>query len=746
MGLGGGQDVDSVVRYTWNVTEPLSAGWFYGILILGLTLAGINFLPWVRMRRSTRIWTCVLRLGMTALLLVILQQVELHTELRLAQPQKWVALVDDSASMATEDAAGGLSRYAAALADLEAIHDGAGDDVELEVKPFNGEVLGEEPGRGPTLMQEPIQKFGLTTAGVDRLILLTDGRDTERRDFARLGGDLNARGVRLDVALYGSEVEPEDSAIFGEPEREVIRLGEELVVRGSILDERQEGTHTVVLKENGQRVKQVQVPAHRKGRFHIHHTPEKKGRYTYTLELPTSDSLAMNNEYSFRVAVVEERIDVLLIEGHPRFEFKLMKVALEVDPLIRLTAISHIPGGGVYVQGKPQHANPEQGLITSQSELFKYDVVIMRDVSRQYFRAGGDVSESRLRNIVSFVTKRGGGLMLSGGQDVYRAGGYEDSALMEVMPFDLSDHYSKDPQFEGMFYAAIPRTAYVHPILRLLPEKEENRERLNSLRQLDGSNNVGRFKPLATPLMTRHVKLPDASGKPVDREVPIMAYQAVGEGKVVATAVDTLWRWQLQPDFEEPPLQTLLANIVRYIAPPPRREAGSPDVQLCDRSPQVGQQVALYTSLKDKNYDPIRNADLEVRVERPDGSLRRIYPTDLPEQPGYYEYKVDVTMPGEYGVSAEYDGEQYETSFMVEASSNEYANLSADREAMERFTEAAGGRVVESVEEWLPGVDREPASRPAVRDLQVWNSWLALLLFFGLVSADAYVRKRQGLA
>ena len=32
------------------------------------------------------------------------------------------------------------------------------------------------------------------------------------------------------------------------------------------------------------------------------------------------------------------------------------------------------------------------------------------------------------------------------------------------------------------------------------------------------------------------------------------------------------------------------------------------------------------------------------------------------------------------------------------------------------------------------------------RDLEVWNSWPVLLLFLALVSADCYLRKRQGLA
>ena len=70
--------------------------------------------------------------------------------------------------------------------------------------------------------------------------------------------------------------------------------------------------------------------------------------------------------------------------------------------------LAHVPGGGVYVQGAPLHRNPQEGIISSQEDLFKYDVVILQDVPRSYFRVGGDTTESRLQNVVQFVTKRGG--------------------------------------------------------------------------------------------------------------------------------------------------------------------------------------------------------------------------------------------------------------------------------------------------------------------------------------------------
>jgi len=745
LGLESGSRVDSVARWYWRSGNPLPAWLVYFIAIVGVLIALVNFLPQLKMRLSVRVWTFFLRLGMVALLLGLFQQVELHLRLKLQQKQRWVVLVDDSASMATEDE-GGRSRYAAAIRDIETIRRAVGARVDLEVKSLSGAPVKDEPGRGPTLIERGFSRAVLSTSGIDRVVFLTDGRDTEARDLTRLGKDIKARGVGLDVRLYGSSSPPRDAGILAEPERSVLRLGEELVIRGSITAKDGAGSYAVELKEDGKTVKQLSVPAESSRQFIVTYKPAQSGRHIYSLELPGRDSLAMNNVYTFKADVVQEKIKVFMIEGFPRYEFKLWKVALEVDPMVDLTTLVHIPGGGVYVQGKPLHRNLEQGLISSQADLFKYDVVILRDVSRQYFRAGGDTTESRLRNIVEFVTKRGGGLVVLGGQDVFRAGGYEDSSLAEILPFDLSDYFSAEAQFEGMFFAVIPKTAYSHPILRIFADPARNKERLNSLRELDGSNNVGRFKPLAVPLMTRFARIKTASGEFAEKEVPIMAYQAVGDGKVVAAAVDTFWRWQLQPDFDDPPLQAIAANIVRYIAPPARSRPGAPTINMANPTPQVGQQLLLSTTLKDKNYDPVRNADLVVTVVRPDKSQQHLYPRDLPEQPGYYEYRVELDMPGAYEVKARWGKEESDLSFFVEAAGTEYADLSADREGMRTLCRAADGRIVDSIDSWLKAASVRPSTRDAVRDLQVWNSPLMLLLFFLLVCADCYVRKRQGLA
>jgi hypothetical protein len=744
LGMEPGHDVHSVTGGEWNVRRPVEAGVLWTLIVVGVLLALVNFLPIIAMRLRVRIGTFLLRIGMVGVLLFVLTRVEWQARVETNEKQQWVVLLDDSGSMAVKDSEAG-TRYAAARADLERIREEAGPGVQVSVQTMSGQTASDEPGQGPTPFRDAIHRAALSRVKPDRLIVLSDGRDSETRDLKSLGEDLKARGIKLSVKVYGSEQTRTDSGISAEPDRSAIRLGEELVIRGALTG-KHDADQFVILKENRKEVGKLLVPPAAKGRFVLRHKPKTKGQHVYSVELAGVDT-GLNNAVRFTVNVVQEKINVLLLEGFPRFEFKLFKAVLEVDPLVNLVSVCHIPGGGFHVQGEPLHRNPEQGLIASQADLFKYDVVILRDVPRSSFRAGGDTTESRLQHIVQHVVKRGGGLIVCGGQDVYRAGGYGNSHLAEVLPFDLSNRIAGEDQFEGMFNAHIPKAAYDHPLLQLLPDPVENRERLNSLRQLDGSNNVGDFKPLATPMMTRIVKVKGKQDTMSEKEAPLMAYLAVGEGKVLGIAADTLWRWQLQPDFADPPLTMLLANAVRFLAPPPGRKPGVPDVSLTNATPQVGQEVLLTTDLRDPNYDPIQGADLVVTVNRPDTSSYRMYPRDLPEEPGHYAYRVALDQPGAYKVTANYGKFESTRDFVAGAAAGEYADLSADPRSMKEFAHSAGGETITaSIGDWLNVVDREPAHQTATRGVEVWNSWLVLVVFLFLVSADCYLRKRQGLA
>ena len=744
LGLDDATRVAAVEDWVWKTAATPVAWQVAAVAGLGLALAAINWLPRLPIRRHVRAISSGLRLAMVGIVLLAFYRVELSMRLRVRKPQRWQVLLDDSGSMQTADA-DGRTRFAAARQDLDAIRGALGDDVRLETVTLSGALAGAAPGTGPTPLYAAIAENALRGEPLDRLIVLTDGRDTAAHDFARLGRDLKAADVAVAVRVYGSTRQAASAALFAAPDSEVIRLGEDLIVQGSILAPEPADVYPLRLFEDGEDVLAVTIPRAQRDAFQLTYHPKAAGLHQYTLKLPDDGRRTGSREASFMARVTPEKIRVLLIEGFPRYEFKFLRYVLDSDPLVDLVSIAHLPGGGVYAQGKPLHANVEQGLIASRTDLFKYDVVILLDVPRALFRAGGDMSEDRMRLLAAFVEDRGGGLILGGGAGVYRAGGYEGSPLAAVLPFDLSAAYGTAPQFPGRFFVTVNPGMGDHPLLRLLPDPQANRERWRGLRQLDGCNNVGRPRPLATTLLSRRLEQRGAGGETVVTNVPVLAYQAFGAGKVIAATADTLWRWQLQPDFpDQPPLQTLLANMVRYVAPPSGK-AGEPQIRLRDRAPQIGSEAVLYTTLRDDRYQPIRNADLTVTVTYPDARVERFYPRDLPERPGYYEYRVPLDLGGRYQVAAEYGKLKQAASFIAGATRDEYADLSADPAAMAALAGAAGGEVVTATADWLARRRREPATTVARRTLPVWNSPLAVLLFIGCVALDCYLRKRQGL-
>jgi hypothetical protein len=251
---------------------------------------------------------------------------------------------------------------------------------------------------------------------------------------------------------------------------------------------------------------------------------------------------------------------------------------------------------------------------------------------------------------------------------------------------------------------------------------------------------------MARPLLTRTANIRTATGATNTVDVPVLAYQDLGSGKILAASVDTFWYWQLQPDLDPPPLEGLMANVVRYMAPEPGLRAGGVNIAATDPTPALGDTVVLSTLLRDKSYEPLRGADLKVLVRKPDGQSLTIYPCDLPEQPGLYEYRFPADQPGDWTATAWLGKEKQETRFVVRGQDDEFANLAVDREGMKALAAVAGGTVVDDLAAWAKQVDRRPVTEPVIRDLEVWNSPAILVLFILLVSADCYVRKRQGLA
>lgn len=330
-----------------------------------------------------------------------------------------------------------------------------------------------------------------------------------------------------------------------------------------------------------------------------------------------------------------------------------------------------------------------------------------------------------------------------GGRNAYGAGGYADSPLAGILPFRIEA--AKESQIPGK-YALVPTDLGLdHPILQLAGGREGNRDAWAALPLLDGSTRLGALRPGAALLATRMVKTDDQEVA----SAPLMAFQNVGKGKVLALAADTTWRWQmLGPERRQEHYRQFWGNALRYLAPDPRLQPDRAQAMPAESDAQVGMTVPLTTRLVDKRFRPIRDADLTIAAIRPSGRTTVFYPADSIQEPGVYQIDLRLDEPGAWLVRSAFNNETSEQRLLVEDGPDELADPRAQPERMAAFAAGTGGRAFSAAEApTLPSaLALTPRHRRETLSVALWNCPLAMLLLLGVIGVDCLVRKRRGLA
>ena len=119
------------------------------------------------------------------------------------------------------------------------------------------------------------------------------------------------------------------------------------------------------------------------------------------------DPLAANNTLD-RAVIAEARPQVLYVEGAP--------------------ASAHYLSGALTAAGFDVTVRPPAALPASSAAFESWDVVVMSDVPRTAVR------DSAMAALTDWVERKGGGLLIAGGEAVYGEGGYQKTALERVSP------------------------------------------------------------------------------------------------------------------------------------------------------------------------------------------------------------------------------------------------------------------------------------------------------------------------
>ena len=267
-------------------------------------------------------------------------------------------------------------------------------------------------------------------------------------------------------------------------------------------------------------------------------------RYRVTIQPISGELSLLNNSRVVSVNVEKKALHVLYFTRELGQEFKLLRNELGRDPGISFSGLLRVAADRFTLQGDRVAGDEAlaHGLPASKKGLELYDAIIIGSCPAE------DCAPQQMQALIEFV-EQGGALVFLGGDKAFGRGGYARTSLATLFPWRLSEHEPEPDQ--GAFAVQVPPMGLGHPVLATV---EETLSRTGAT--LESVNQVAELKPGATALLNARVGA---------RELPAVALQPFGKGKVLALASNTMWKWATQPEPLRSAYGLFWRQAVRYL-------------------------------------------------------------------------------------------------------------------------------------------------------------------------------------
>jgi len=704
---------------------------------LGLGVAAVLWLSARALGAATRRQrVALLVLRAAVFLCVILALVDPHwvrSHARTRLPLVAV-VIDTSRSMSIADVPGEQTRTAHARALAERARRSLGDRAGVLMWGFDADlrpaanVAGLEANGAQTDIAGALRGLQrhMDTGRPSAVWLLTDGRDlgSDQDEVAAAAALL---GVPVNTVGLGSDEHTPDIELWSILAPRSMRTGERAYAVATIQAPGFRGQELAVTLQgadgSSQRVNAtVGEGGTATARFTV--APKQPGMQSYTISVaPLQGELTeLNNSRTFVVSVDQGDRQVLLID-RPRPEFKFLRRVLEDLAGIK-TAIylQKAPDESFWLERNP----PKRASLPAAAALRQYDAIVIGDVPAKLLPA------EFLRATASFVTERGGGLALLGGQQSFGLGGYAETAIGDVLPLRLGG------TLDGYLPSALRVTAGAaadHPVM---PGNDEAVE-WSRLPVLEGASLTKGAKPLADVLLEAA-----ASG----RKLPILAAQRMGAGRSLCVTSDCTFRWvfsEYATDASARAHAALWQRAVRWLSTSTNERPVS--LALDKTACTVGERVRVIATVLDEDFAPVLDARVSATVTGPDKSETTVQCSPAGHA-GRYEGSFRPAAAGKHTVRVaakrgdeELGGDSAELVAHTELA--ELRDVRLNRPLLQRIAEVSGGKYCEPDEAEMAMAQPPPAAPVAgYQRLSVTRSWPYLVLVLLLCGLDWGLRRR----
>jgi len=740
--------------------------WMLALLILAVA-AGLAWAirsrleqaaPDMRGWRSWVIWS--LQTFMAALVLVLLWQPAI-TVAELKPQQNIIAvLVDDSRSMAiSEDGAAREAQAVKALQNgvlaslnrsfqtrlyrVDAVPARIGDLQDLHANAPSTRI-------GDSLKQLTDETSDLPIGAV---VLLSDGGDNTGDISADTINALRARRIPVHTVGFGRErathdVELDDAviaprALAGSRIAAKITLHQRGYAGAKVnLTVRDQGkamaSRTIALGPDGNLQAETLM-------FDIGNAGARTLQIS-AAPLPGEENTA-NNTLTRVVNVGSEPRRILYIEGEPRWEYKFIRQAEEDDRMVQIASIVRTSENKIYRQGISDPKELADGYPSRPEDLFVYQGLIIGSVEAGYFTPGQQES------IREFVDRRGGGLLLLGGQFALADGGLNASSLTDLLPTALPTqagtfHREADPKKGTSHTTAELAPAGVDSIItRLVDDPAANAAKWKTLPYLMDYEDPGTPKPGAAVLANMIT--------PEGRKLPLLITENFGRGRTAIMATGGSWRWQMSSPLGDTAHDLFWQQLLRWLVSdtPGHVTASVPAQMLLDNG-----AVTLNAEVRDQQYNPAADARVEAHILGPSGVSALVEAAPVPDHPGQFQAAWSAPKSGSYLTEVTAQRADPKTGTVKELGRDvltfqrmdgvaENFHTEQNRDLLERLAAQTGGQY------WKPSdldklAGRIPFSEAGVtmrETKDLWNLPLVFLMLLLLRFSEWWLRRKWGI-
>jgi uncharacterized membrane protein len=321
----------------------------------------------------------------------------------------------------------------------------------------------------------------------------------------------------------------------------------------------------------------------------------------------------------------------------------------------------------------------KDGFPKSAADLFGYHAIILDDLESAFFMP------HQRELIRRYVSERGAGFMMLGGQESFTQGKYEDTPISELLPVYLQRRGLVAPVDKLEF--KLEREGRLSRWMRLRKTEADEEDRLEDMPRFRVLNQIDRIKPGATVMAS----MLDEN----NRKIPALVVQRYGLGKSAALLVGDMWRWQMAGAGKREDLPRAWRQMIRWLVKDvPNR------VELATEA-DSGAVRKLIVRARDEEFKPLGFANVELSV-LPDGEESKAIDLAKPvgTEIGAFESSYKPGEEGGYVARAKVRDEAGKVIGEVEAgwasnpAADEFRSLQPNVNLMQELAKRTDGRVL----------------------------------------------------